>query len=146
MQTNAINFYEGTEVFIPVSTTSGASGIFYIELTIQNEICPDNNGVSDFKIVSWSCNGNGYRVSVQPNPASNAISINVNKDDKPENIGNEKGIIIRRIDGNMAPRRLNIPANGQSINVSDLPNGVYSIEVLDLDTDEPVTTNFIIQR
>ncbi|MCC6281898.1 MAG: T9SS type A sorting domain-containing protein [Saprospiraceae bacterium] len=146
METNAVTFYQGPQISIPVSSASGASGTLFIQLTIENELCPDEDGITQFNIFSWDCNAYGYKLAIQPNPADNEIAITITKDGEIENINEEKGLIINRTNGNMSPIVSTLYTNGQSINVSNLPNGTYSIEVLDEKYEKPLSATFIINR
>jgi hypothetical protein len=138
--------YSGNNVVFPnsgstkkLSITQG-SGTYNIGVTATNG-CGTSNMY--FITVPLECDdeGGGHRFAVSPNPATDFITIK-KKDKTTSEI---KGIKIFDNSGNLKKQeKYNIKTREVKINVADLKNGIYLIEIL---TEQgPERQQIIIQK
>ncbi len=115
-----------------------------ITLTVSHPDC----GVYTITVSVYftPCGGEERQVIVQPNPAQNNIQVTLRSNGQNFSVpGSGAAILITRTSGGNNSLSTTVYANGQSINVSSLPNGTYNLQAAA--TGFPATnTGFIISR
>jgi hypothetical protein len=129
----------------PHPRVPGNKGTFFINLAVATT-CGTFEGNFTAR---YQCVPSGYSVRVDPNPASTEISVSIVKNDlSPYYITDPNGvqILITPASGGTHSINTRIYNNGQTIPISTLPNGIYSVYSTPSDVEEQLSTTLVIMR
>ncbi|MBK8192891.1 MAG: T9SS type A sorting domain-containing protein [Lewinellaceae bacterium] len=135
---------QGKDPSLCCSQLSGQ--IMRVTLTVSSE-CGEYVSVN---YVYYYCYGSGPNLRATPNPAQDYIAVNIinGEDESFYNITDPSGVRIRinPAYGGTTVMDTQIHANGESIMVSNLQNGVYDLEASATDFAIPLHTTIVIAR
>lgn len=122
---------------------TGSSGVLRIVLTALNDNC-DANQTTTIYVPYYGCREGIPKIDVMPNPAKDNIAIGIAGE--PFSGGSNVSILIRSIDAVTPSKITTIYGNGQTINVDDLPDGIYLLQGTAAQWQQPSNTVFVIKR
>ncbi len=123
------------------------NGALRVTLTVVADDCTE---YEEPYIEALNCFGGGMGLRVSPNPAQDQVAVEILQGEGASSysINNSNGVKIRITpqSGGATLTETRIYSNGESITVSNLQNGIYTVEASEADLTMPVTTTLVIAR
>lgn len=146
-QNGTTTYEQGQSVDIPIEDQTGGpgSGSTHLALTVSG-VCP-GQVVTVEKTVNYhfDCSHGIHRAVVAyPNPTSGSVSVLVTRGYTVSSGGLD--VMISRTDGSPQALSRTIYSNGEPVDVSALPDGLYNLQVAAPDLPQPLNTSFVISR
>jgi hypothetical protein len=146
-QNGSTTYEQGQGVDIPIDDQTGepGSGSVHLALTVSR-VCP-GQVVTVEKVANYhfDCSGGIHRAVVAyPNPTKDNVSVLVTREYTVTSEGLD--VLISRTDGSPQMLSRRIYSNGESGDISTLPDGLYNLQVTASDLLQPLNTSFVISR
>ncbi|MCE7926692.1 MAG: T9SS C-terminal target domain-containing protein [Haliscomenobacteraceae bacterium CHB4] len=134
-------FLSGSNIF-PVT-----NGALRVTLTVTAGDCSQSN---EPYIEALNCFGGGMGLRIAPNPAQDQVAVEVipSEGTGTYTITDPNGIRIRITphSGGTAVADVRLYSNGESVNISNLQEGLYIVEANEADLAAPLTATLVIAR
>jgi hypothetical protein len=145
--TSTVYNYTGEYVFLSGSNVFPVpNGALRVTLTVTAGDCSQSE---EPYIESLGCWGGGMGLSVSPNPAQDQVAVEIVREGEGAyTITDPNGVRVRITpqSGGFSVADTRIYSNGESVNVSNLQNGVYVMEASEADLTAPLTAILVIAR